>query len=48
MGAYKNDQVVTLNIKPQDKINFLIKEVEKLKIEILKLKEIINSYEHKH
>ena len=42
MGASKNDQVTILNVKPQYKINYLLREIEKLKIEIIELKEKIN------
>lgn len=43
MGAYKNDQVAVLNVKPQDKIDYLLKEINKLKLEITELKEKIKT-----
>lgn len=43
MGAYKNDQATMSNLKPQDKIDYLLKEVKKLRLEIIELKEKINT-----
>ncbi len=42
MGAYKNDQVTMLNIKPEFTIIKLNRIIELLKVEIAILKEQIN------
>lgn len=43
MGAYKNDQITMTNLNPQDKIDYLLKEVKKLRLEIIELKEKISN-----